>query len=76
MRVGMGYDVHRLVEERDLILGGVKIPYERGCWGIRMRMYCSMRLWMHCWERLRLETLEDIFRTRIRLIRGYPVFGF
>lgn len=30
MRVGMGYDVHRLVEERDLIIGGVKIPYEKG----------------------------------------------
>ena len=28
MRVGMGYDVHRLTEERDLIIGGVKIPYE------------------------------------------------
>ena len=33
MRVGMGYDVHRLVEERDLILGGVKIPYEKGLLG-------------------------------------------
>lgn len=33
MRVGMGYDVHRLVEGRDLILGGVKIPYERGLAG-------------------------------------------
>ena len=30
MRVGMGYDVHRLVSERDLIIGGVKIPYEKG----------------------------------------------
>ncbi len=30
MRVGMGYDVHRLVEGRDLIIGGVKIPYEKG----------------------------------------------
>ena len=30
MRVGMGYDVHRLVENRDLIIGGVKIPYEKG----------------------------------------------
>lgn len=29
----MGYDVHRLVEERDLILGGVKIDYERGLLG-------------------------------------------
>ena len=27
MRIGMGYDVHKLVENRDLILGGVKIPY-------------------------------------------------
>ena len=30
MRVGMGYDVHRLAEGRDLIIGGVKIPYEKG----------------------------------------------
>ena len=30
MRVGMGYDVHKLVDGRDLILGGVKIPYEKG----------------------------------------------
>ena len=33
MRIGMGYDVHKLVEERDLILGGVKIPYEKGLLG-------------------------------------------
>lgn len=33
MRVGMGYDVHRLVKDRELILGGVKIPYERGLLG-------------------------------------------
>lgn len=30
MRIGHGYDVHRLVENRELILGGVKIPYELG----------------------------------------------
>ena len=30
MRIGHGYDVHRLVPGRDLILGGVKIPYEKG----------------------------------------------
>ena len=30
MRVGMGYDVHKLVEGRDLILGGVKIDWEKG----------------------------------------------
>ena len=33
MRVGMGYDVHRLTKDRELILGGVKIPYERGLLG-------------------------------------------
>lgn len=33
MRVGMGYDVHRLVEDRKLIMGGVTIPYEKGLLG-------------------------------------------
>lgn len=33
MRIGHGYDVHRLVENRELIIGGVKIPYERGLLG-------------------------------------------
>lgn len=33
MRIGMGYDVHRLVSGRDLILGGVAIDYERGLLG-------------------------------------------
>lgn len=33
MRVGMGYDVHRLVEGRELIIGGVNIPYEKGLLG-------------------------------------------
>ncbi len=33
MRVGHGYDVHRLVEGRDLIVGGVKIEYEKGLLG-------------------------------------------
>ena len=33
MRIGMGYDVHRLVPDRDLILGGVKIGYEFGLLG-------------------------------------------
>ena len=33
MRIGHGYDVHRLVECRDLILGGVKIPYPLGLLG-------------------------------------------
>lgn len=33
MRVGMGYDVHKLVENRRLVLGGVEIPYELGLLG-------------------------------------------
>ena len=33
MRIGHGYDVHRLVEGRELILGGVRVPYEKGLLG-------------------------------------------
>ena len=33
MRIGHGYDVHRLVENRKLVLGGVEIPYEKGLLG-------------------------------------------
>lgn len=33
MRIGMGYDVHKLVKDRKLILGGVEIPYEKGLLG-------------------------------------------
>lgn len=33
MRIGMGYDVHKLVEGRKLILGGVHVPYEKGLLG-------------------------------------------
>ena len=33
MRIGHGYDVHRLAENRRLILGGVEIPFEKGLLG-------------------------------------------
>jgi 2-C-methyl-D-erythritol 2,4-cyclodiphosphate synthase len=33
MRVGLGYDVHKLVENRKLIIGGVEIPHEKGLLG-------------------------------------------
>ena len=44
MRVGMGYDVHKLVEGRDLILGGVKIEHSLGLLGhsdadVQRRLY-------------------------------------
>lgn len=32
-RIGIGYDIHRLTENRDLIIGGIKIPYEKGLLG-------------------------------------------
>ncbi len=33
MRIGQGFDVHRFAEDRDLIIGGVHIPYEKGLLG-------------------------------------------
>lgn len=33
MRIGMGYDVHQLTEQRKLVIGGVEIPYEKGLLG-------------------------------------------
>ncbi|MEE8431176.1 MAG: 2-C-methyl-D-erythritol 2,4-cyclodiphosphate synthase [Candidatus Desulfatibia sp.] len=33
MRIGMGYDIHRLVAGRKLVLGGIVIPFEKGLWG-------------------------------------------
>jgi 2-C-methyl-D-erythritol 2,4-cyclodiphosphate synthase len=33
MRIGFGYDVHRLVEDRKLVIGGVEIPFEKGLLG-------------------------------------------
>ena len=32
-RIGIGYDIHRLEENRELIVGGIKIPYEKGLYG-------------------------------------------
>jgi 2-C-methyl-D-erythritol 2,4-cyclodiphosphate synthase len=49
MRVGLGYDVHRLVENRKLILGGVEIPYEKGLLGHSdadvIGSMCTCRYW-------------------------------
>ena len=33
LRIGIGYDVHKLTENRDLIIGGVNIPYDKGLLG-------------------------------------------
>lgn len=46
MRIGQGYDVHRLVEGRKLILGGVDIPYDRGLLGHSGRRRRCTPSWM------------------------------
>lgn len=53
MRIGMGYDVHQLVEDRALIIGGVTIPHEKGLLLTPTRTFSFMRLWMGSWERWR-----------------------
>lgn len=45
MRIGMGYDVHRLEEGRKLILGEWKYPLIRACLGIRMQMWRFTPSW-------------------------------
>ena len=64
MRVGMGYDVHKLTEGRKLILGGVEIPYEKGLLG-------HSDADVH-----HLEILESIFRIQILHTKEFPVLSF
>ena len=45
MRIGMGYDVHRLTENRKLIMGGVDIPYEKGLLGNPICMEAEYLHW-------------------------------
>lgn len=62
MRIGHGYDVHKLVEGRKLILGGVEIPYEKGLLGHSDADVLTLRSWMHCSVLLRSAILADFFR--------------
>ena len=71
MRIGMGYDVHRLVPDRDLIIGGVKIPYEKGLLG-----HSDADVMLHAVmdALLGAAALGDIgkhFRTRILLTKEF-----
>ena len=70
MRVGLGYDVHRLVEGRDLILAGVKIPYEKGLLGHSDADVVLHALTDAILQQL-LEISEDIFRIRMNAIREF-----
>ena len=80
MRIGSGYDVHKLAEGRDCIIGGVKIPYEKVYWDIPMRMYCCMPLRMRFWGRLPWAISAGIFLITTHSIKAqtaenyYPTF--
>ena len=63
MRIGMGYDVHRLVEDRDLIIGGEKIEYEYGLLG-----HSDADVLLHA---IMDALLGRIFRIRTKDIAGY-----
>ena len=74
MRVGMGYDVHKLTENSDLILGGVKIPWEKGLLGhsdADVLDPCSDGCF--AWGCGYLEISENISRTQIPNTKGFPV---
>ena len=62
MRIGHGYDVHRLVEGRKLIMGGVTIHMKKACWAIPMQMCCCTQFRMHCLARRRWGISASIFR--------------
>ncbi|KAI4452620.1 2-C-methyl-D-erythritol 2,4-cyclodiphosphate synthase [Eubacterium plexicaudatum ASF492] len=69
MRVGMGYDVHKLTKERKLILGGVEIPYE-----MRLLGHSDADVAVHAvmdalLGAAALGISENIFRIRMRHMR-------
>ena len=83
MRIGMGYDVHRLTEGRDLILGGVRIPYEKGLLGhsdADVLLHAIMDAMLGAaalgWEPRPWEISGSIFRIQIRPIKGFQASGF
>lgn len=70
MRVGMGYDVHKLVENRKLILGGVEIPYEYGLLGHSDADVLVHAIMDALLGAAALRTSDAIFRTTIRRMRA------
>ncbi len=59
MRIGHGYDVHKLVTGRKLILGGVTIPHETGLLGHSDADVLAHAVSTHCWGLRRWVTLVD-----------------
>ena len=78
MRIGSGYDVHKLAEGRDCIIGGVKIPYEKGLLGHSDADVLPLR--MRFWGRLPWAISAGIFPITTHSIRAqtaenyYPTF--
>ena len=73
MRIGQGYDVHRLVEGRDLILGGVTVPYEKGLLGhsdADVLVHAVMDALLGAGH---LAISDSIFRIQILRIKAFPV---
>ena len=71
MRVGMGYDVHKLVEGRKLILGGVEIPHTLGLLGHSDADVLLHAIMDALLGQLRWGISENIFRTQILHIREF-----
>ena len=71
MRVGMGYDVHKLVEGRDLILGGVTVPHTLGLLGHSDADVLVHASWMRCSARRHWEISENIFRIQTHSMREF-----
>ena len=73
MRIGMGYDVHRLVEGRKLILCGVEIPYEKGLLGHSDADVALHAIMDALLGQRHSGILGSISRTLIQSMRGLPV---
>ena len=77
MRVGLGYDVHKLVEDRKLIIGGVEIPYEKGLLG-HSECRCIITRNYGCTFRCRgtWRYRKAFSRYRMLLTRAYQALSF
>lgn len=75
MRVGLGYDVHKLTEGRELILGGVNIPYERGLLGHSDADVLVHAIMDALLGAAALGDIGKLFRTAMSDIKEFPAFS-
>ena len=75
MRIGQGYDVHRLVEGRKLIIGGVDIPYEKGLWVISDADVLLHAVMDALWGPPPSADIGQHFPDRTRDYKGIPVIA-